>query len=231
MNIKVATFNLAAGEHPDCSAINRLCVESGIQILGAQELDRFSRRLPFDMPALVAGSKYRVAYAPVMPLMGGEYGIALLADQQLEAPSVYPYTVFGEEPRVFQHANYDNGRVRLSVYNTHLSFETMAIRQQQARELLTAIREDSAANIVVFGDFNMDQSHDEWQVFNKSLTRLNGGDGQWFNSFVGRDEAMKVYEIDNIMVSSNIRVVSRELVPTLLSDHRMFAAELEVPEY
>ncbi|WP_225046896.1 endonuclease/exonuclease/phosphatase family protein [Lacticaseibacillus kribbianus] len=223
MRLNVATFNIAGGNAPDLTAITRLCERERLDLVGLQEVDRNTRRNPYDMPALLAGQTYTYRFAAAMPLMGGEYGIATLAAGPLQASRAVAYTTHGLEPRVFQRSLYTRDGVTLAVYNTHLSFETPALRRQQAAELLAAMRaEDGPA--VCFGDFNCDQSQDEWASFNP-LRRVNGN-STWFESFIGRDDTMKVMTIDNILMTPDVRFEGARLVPTILSDHRMLEAQL-----
>lgn len=52
---------------------------------------------------------------------------------------------------------FKKGDYEIAFYNTHLSYETEAIRKKQMEELKTAIQNDSTPYIIVTGDFNADQ--------------------------------------------------------------------------
>ncbi|WP_262316191.1 endonuclease/exonuclease/phosphatase family protein [Lacticaseibacillus parakribbianus] len=223
MKLRVATLNIAGGNEPDLTAITRLCERERLDLVGLQEVDRFTKRADYDMAALLAGTTFDYRFAAAMPLDGGEYGIATLANGKLADSSVVSYPTHGLEPRVYQRSVFAAGDRQLAVYNTHLSFETPQLRRQQAAVLMAAVQADPLP-VVVFGDFNTDQSRSEWAMFDP-LRRVNG-DCAWYDSFIGQDQAMKVMSIDNIMMSSSLNYQGARLVPTILSDHRMLEAEL-----
>ncbi|WP_390409728.1 endonuclease/exonuclease/phosphatase family protein [Lacticaseibacillus jixiensis] len=224
MRVNIATFNVAGGRQPDCEAINRLCRRKQVNILGAQEVDVNTTRMPLDMPKRIAGADYQYEFAASMPLLGGAYGLALFADQALTDSSVYRYAAHGDEPRICQHAVYNQ---TLSLYHTHLSFESEAIRRQQVAALKQLIATDPLPAKVVLGDFNMDQSHAEWQAFQPDWCLLNGDGGQWFETFSWRDPTMRVFAIDNILLSPAVHYHKRWVADTILSDHQMLIGEID----
>lgn len=224
--LRVATFNIAGGHQPDVAAINRLFTAENLDIIGVQEIDRQTIRNPGDMPAQIADPNYHFEFAKAIDLMGGEYGIAIFSRRPLHQVYIHSYTVYGEERRVFQHGVYDVADNQLSVYNTHLSFETPALRQQQVAELLDAVKADPVPHKVILGDFNMDQDHVEWDSLGPDLHRVNG-DHEWYDTFTWRDATMKVYAIDNIIVTPNVRVAHTKMATQILSDHQMLETELD----
>lgn len=224
--LRVATYNIAAGQNPDPKAIQRLFTEENLDLISVQEVDRHTRRNPYNMPAAIAGTRYHAAFAPAIPVMGGVYGIALFSREPLLNVTNHHYTHFGEEKRVYQHGVYEIAGTPLSVYNTHLSFETPALRQLQVAELTAAMHADPIRRQVLFGDFNMDQSRQEWDCFDPALRRANGGASGWFDTFNGRDAGMQSFAIDNILVTPNIQLSQVRVPSRILSDHQLLAATL-----
>ncbi|MFD1433030.1 endonuclease/exonuclease/phosphatase family protein [Lacticaseibacillus yichunensis] len=230
MQVRIATFNMASGEDPDCTAVERLFVDEDLDVIGLQEIERFTARAPYDMLPIVAGRNYQWQFAPTLALMGGQYGIATFARHQISQVKIHKYGVTGEEDRVFINVVIRLGDDTLSFYNTHLSFETPAIRSAQVAELMQAVHDDKHRNKVVVGDFNMDQSLSEWEAFDSSYTRVNGNSGHWFDTYKWRDSAMKVNAIDNIILSPGINLVEAHVVRRILSDHQMLVATISLPD-
>lgn len=51
------------------------------------------------------------------------------------------------------------------MYNTHLIWEDQNIRMQQMRDVLTVMEEDETSYKVLTGDFNAQESNDEFDAF------------------------------------------------------------------
>ena len=89
---------------------------------------------------------------------GGEYGIARASKYELtDGKTVNVDSTGATEQRVYQRMVFKKGDYEIAFYNTHLSYETEAIRKKQMEELKTAIQNDSTPYIIVTGDFNADQ--------------------------------------------------------------------------
>lgn len=224
--ITVASFNVKAGVDPDCNAIHRLLKKEQVNVVGMQELDRNTNRTPVDMPKLIAQNDYHSYFTETVPLRGGSYGIASFADQPLESAIGVHYPTTGEEPRAYQRFTYQLDGRPVAVYNTHLAFETERLRQQQVAVLLEAIAQDPLDDCIVTGDFNMDQSHSEWDDLAAHLQMANGAAGRWLETFTWRDANMKVFAIDNILVSAGLQLKNVHMADTILSDHQMLVAQV-----
>ncbi|MFD1432495.1 endonuclease/exonuclease/phosphatase family protein [Lacticaseibacillus yichunensis] len=226
VELHVATFNIAGGQHPDLEALQRLFSQEHLAVIGVQEVDRFTDRNPFDMPAVIGGTQYTNSFAEAMPLMGGSYGIATFADRPLAACDATHFASRGEEPRVFQRGVYHVAGHDIAVYNTHFAFEKPALRIDEAAQLLDALGADPLKEQIVFGDFNMDQRHEEWQVLAEQLNMANGQDGRWLDTYMWRDATMQQFAIDNIFTSRNLTLSNVRTVTPILSDHLMLAADV-----
>lgn len=132
------------------------------------------------------------------------------------------------EPRVYTRVVFEKNGKKVAFYNTHLSYETQAIRQKQMQQLLTAMKNDPLAYTIAVGDFNADQSTKEFDVWRHDFNMVNGGKGIWYDTFIEKDDAMNVNSIDNIIVSKNITITSIKYENEKLSDHLPLIAELEL---
>ena len=125
-----------------------------------------------------------------------------------------------------------NGR-KVSVYNTYLSSEDKELRNHQMKDIIAAMDKDSNEYKIVFGDFNTDQSKKELKPFeDKGYKVANGYKDKWYNTYLLKDENMKVNCIDNIIVSPNIDIVECEMFENkeIGSDHAAFVATLKATE-
>lgn len=97
----------------------------------------------------------------------------------------------------------------------------------QVKQLLKEVNRETAEYIIILGDFNMDDSLDEWDLF-KGYQLVNGYRGEWHNTFVELDEKMKVFTIDNIILSKNISIEEISVKETQLSDHSLLKAKIRL---
>lgn len=228
MRLKVGTFNIAAGRQPDLKVIQRQVMEENFDLLGLQEVDCLTTRNPKEMLAEIGEGFYPYqVYQPAFHFPeGGEYGNGVLSQLQPVEVNHHFYAVIGEEPRIYQEIIFEilNHR-RLAFYNTHLSFESSEIREQQAAELNDRVAQNQCQWSIVLGDFNFDQDLQEWAVFS-NFKWCNGNQEKWWETFLLPDETMKNFAIDNILVTKNCRIEQVGLKETGLSDHGLFWAEI-----
>lgn len=225
--LNIGTFNIAAGKHPDTAAINRLICQANLNIIGLQEIDEATQRNPISMTSEITASQYHSLFTKAIDLEKGAYGIALLSDKTITNQHHGCYHTYGSEQRVWQQIVYPLSTVaEISIYNTHLSFENPALRQDQIKELLTVLDDDPHQYKIILGDFNMDQSTNEWASLMTHFNLVNGYNNKWLNTFNGRDGAMKSFAIDNILTTRNLQIVSTKMYPQILSDHQLLTAKI-----
>ena len=124
------------------------------------------------------------------------------------------------EQRVLQRVEITVDGKRVSLYNTHLSFNSAALRKKQFAAVLRAMNADDNAYKILFGDFNAKAS--EFSQF-KGYTVINTTDAKFFN-YAGNPIAKN--EIDNIVVSENITVLNSRMIENEYSDHKPLIAYL-----
>lgn len=228
--LRVGTFNIASYSDPDLLAQNRLITQSKIDVLGLQELDHFTLRQNKNMIQELAQSDF--PYYQFTKAIDwhdqGEYGIGMLSKYKVLNQSSGLYDVTGYEDRAYMSLTLQTTQHEaVAIFNTHLAFESPEIRVSQIRQLLQAANEHPAKYRIILGDFNLDQTIDEWQIFLDAGYHLcNGHNQKWFDTFNGRDNEMQVFAIDNIIVSSNIEIEAVAMTSRYLSDHHLLYADL-----
>lgn len=227
--IKIGTFNIAAGQQPDLEAIKRLISTYQLDVVALQEVDCYTQRQPKDMLQIIGQAYNDYAFAPTIPLLGGYYGIGVVSQLPLLTQTYTAYQHTGAEKRVYQRVSIKLGKKTIAVYNTHLAFESPEIRQQQISELLAVIQQDQSDYQIIMGDFNMDQSLAEWDIFSPTFKMANGYQNNWLETFNGRDQTMRSFAIDNILISQKLDFQEILMAPTILSDHQLLIATIQLP--
>lgn len=223
----LGTFNVASGKQPDKIELKRWLAKQEIAILGLQEVDEYTRRTPYSMVDEVKGNYLYDYFSKAISFEEGEYGNAILSNFELKEKESHYFQHFGFEERIYQRGLIEIDGKKLAVYHTHLSFESKEIRPNQVRELLRTIKKEKANYIVILGDFNMDQSLEEWEVFHE-YQLVNGRNGIWYQTFNEPDDKMKVFSIDNIILSNNIKIEEVRVNQTNLSDHSLLATKISL---
>lgn len=115
----------------------------------------------------------------------------------------------------------DINGTQVCIINIHTNFGTFetSTRKAEFEELLAIMQQEEF--VIVCGDFNVD-SPDEFQFFTSSGYRaVNCGK-------FGNMPTCGALCIDNILVSSNIEILSAQVVDSGLSDHRLLYADLQL---
>ena len=124
------------------------------------------------------------------------------------------------EQRILQRVEITVDGKKVSLYNTHLSFNSAALRKKQFAAVLRAMNADENAYKILFGDFNAKAS--EFSQL-KGYTVINTADTKYLN-YAGGTIAKN--EIDNIVVSNNITVLNSRMIENTFSDHKPLIAYL-----
>ena len=235
-SIRLATFNIAANKKPDVAKLNELLKNNQVNVVGLQEVDVNTTRNPYDMlEKFIEQGDYEYSHfqkAIDMKDGVGEYGIGLLSNLELSNSAGGSLNSEGiNEARAWQKSDIEfNGKV-IAVYNTHLTHESIDARAKQLLELKQTMDQDPTEYKVAFGDFNVDQSHDEIYPFLEDYNIANGKDGKWYDTYNGVDASMKTNAIDNIITSRNMEISHITMVETTLSDHNMLYADAKLLDH
>lgn len=231
--LTVASFNIAA-KGSRTAEIGALMKKYGVDLAGFQEVDLFNGRNNKDMLqeiAQAAGDEYDSSYAKAIDYSGGAYGIGMMARAPLTSPASEPLETGGYEGRVWQRAETEIQGKTIAFYNTHLTWEDPQLRAQQMKTLLHILEEDTTTYKVLTGDFNAQDSTEEWNVFLKEYTMANGNP-DFLDTYIPADASMSTNAIDNIITTRNLRLKKAEAVEAdeTNSDHRALIATFEILE-
>lgn len=231
-SIRIATYNIAAGKNPDLEAINSQMKDKQIDIAGLQEIDVNTGRNSFDMLERIASYKTfpYTHFQKAIDFSGGFYGIGTVSAQEILETSGASYEHAIGENRVWQRSLIEKDGKQIALYNTHLSYENTTVRAGQMEELIAAVKADPVPYKAITGDFNADQFHEEFYPFLGDFNMVNGWNTEWTDTYNGVDDTMKVYSIDNIITTRNLRLVNSEVIDNRLSDHNMMWAEFQFLE-
>lgn len=226
--VTIASFNIAAGKHPDLAAMSKQMEKDGVDAAGLQEIDMNNSRNDFDMLERLGeqGVYTHNSFQKAIDYNGGEYGIGIVSKTQLSKTDGGIYEAKTGEDRAWQKAVFEVDGEEVVLYNTHLSYENTEIRRQQMEELIAKVKADPAEYKVITGDFNADQLHSEFYPFMEEFNLVNGWNGTWLETYNQTDDSMKVYSIDNIITTRNMRIDDLGVEENELSDHNMLYAKL-----
>ena len=214
--LTVGTWNIKRG---DGKLLNqgRLIFDQQPDILGVQEA--YQKLNAKDIVDNLASIKTKeMSHNVLSPTIdysdGGEYGNGLISRYDMTDIETFPLDSGGSEPRLLQKAVMTIDGKAVSFYNTHFSYNSKAIRDKQFAEVLRIMNKDKNEYKILTGDFNAKFS--EFAVFNKKYTVVNTDETKYYD--YSRNE-IDYSELDNIIVTKNIKVVNSRIVVTSFSDH------------
>lgn len=151
---------------------------------------------------------------------GGQYGVGLISRYTMSGASVTKLDSGSYEQRVLQRVEITVDGKKVSIYNTHFSFNSPTLRRKQFAQVLAALNADKNPYKILLGDFNAKAS--EFSQL-KGYTVVNTTDAKFYNY-----SGAEIYknEIDNIVVSSNITVLNARMLENSVSDHKPLIAYL-----
>ncbi|WP_054957718.1 endonuclease/exonuclease/phosphatase family protein [Paenibacillus dakarensis] len=226
---KVMSFNIHhgadVGNKLDLQRIADVIRDSGAEIIGLQEVDRYysARSDLKDQPKELAEMLgYHYAYGAnlnLAPAAGQtenrQYGTAILSKYPiLEANNVF-LSSFGKEQRGLLHAVVNVKGVRVNVFNTHLGLDVQS-RMVQAQEIIEIASAQEGHSVLV-GDFNATPDSEEFKLLLQS--------GLFVNAFEGIEDAYTFpvvnpnRTIDYILTSPGAEHENQRVINTDASDH------------
>jgi len=145
---------------------------------------------------------------------GGQYGIGQISKYKPLEEEMTLLTSEDKEQRCLQRVEYEINGKRVSVYNTHFSYDSASLRKKQFSEVLKIMNADTNPYKILTGDFNAQES--EFSVFSKNYHVINTSATKFYNY---SNKRIAMSQIDNIVVSKNITVLNARAIPTEYSDH------------
>lgn len=233
-HFNVASFNIAGGRHPNIPGISQIMEDLNITIAGIQEVDVNTGRNKYDMMQRFLDQGYFTSshFRKAMDYDGGQYGNGILSLHELtnRGGEALPW-MSGVEPRAYTRAEVEIEGKEVAMYSTHLNYENLEIRTEQIETLIEVLDNDPTEYKILTGDFNTNNSQEEFAPFLENYDIANGKDGHWINTIIdGSAGSGEVRCIDNIITTRNIQVNNVDAVDTGYSDHYMLYAECEFAE-
>lgn len=236
IQMRVGEYNIASRSSATQKQA-QLISQQRLDAVGLIEVDENTNRNKVDMLGTfgkIAGMT-NTYFGKTLDFEGGQYGIGIasrlpFAEQSM---TIYPYIEGQDESMGYQRIVYTIDGVKIAFYNTHLQWQytQRPIRDQQMAYLKQAVLNDPVPYKIIVGDFNTDDSKDEWDIWKQDFNLGNGGSDGWKDTFNVQDSTMRNYAIDNIVTSKNIDIKNFDILryPDL-SDHFPVVADLTLKD-
>ena len=212
--LTVGTWNIKRGN-------NNLVLQGWLiaaqrpDILGVQEVYINKKERTNNLLSVRTRNAQYYAFAPTINYDdGGQYGIGQLSKYKPLNETSTPISSENQEPRCLQKVEYDIDGKRVSVYNTHFSYESSSIRKKQFAEVIAVMDADQNTYKILTGDFNAKEK--EFEGFLKNYRVVNTSETNFYDYSY---QVIEMSQIDNIVVSKNITVLNARAIPTDYSDH------------
>lgn len=220
--LTVGTWNIKRGDGKLLMQ-GRLVYDQQPDIMGIQEV--YQKLNAKDIIDNLQSLKTKVmSYSVLSPTIsssnGGKYGNGLLSRYKLSNVETFALDSGGYERRLLQRATVIIGSKTVSIYNTHFSYNSVAIRQKQFAKVIAIMDQDKNKYKILTGDFNA--SYSEFSLF-KNYTVVNADNVKYYD--YNRNE-IKYSALDNIIVTKNIKVVNSRIIVNSFSDHYMVLSYL-----
>ncbi len=226
--LRVLTLNTHGAQSPrgfDIDRVAALIRSARVDVALLQEVDRFrGRSRGVDMPAaLAARTGMDVAYGLNVDLPGRAVSgtatlsrLPILSQRNIRLP-----TAPGRKPRGLLQTDVDVHGVRVSLFNTHLEDQVLALKLRQAAALRGPVLATSHP-VVLGGDLNSVPTSPMMASVRTVLTDT------WLQAGAGPGWTWPVTQprlrIDYLYHSAAVRVSSVEVLGARVSDHRALRA-------
>ena len=157
MPLRIGSYNIKHGEDASykMELLGKNITDKALDIVGLQEVDqKVTRSLRMDtMKLLSEATGYQhYAFFKAIPFQGGEYGIAILSKYPILETELYTLESGSNEQRVLGRAAIDVEGETIQFFVTHLSYESLELRQTQFAEVNEILK--GFDNFILTGDFN-----------------------------------------------------------------------------
>ena len=195
-------------------------------IMGIQEvyIGKPNGKITDNLLSLRTQAMQNTSFAPTIDYAAGQYGIGLISAYKPVSAEQFPLPQgTSKEPRALQKVVYEIGGKTVSLYNTHFSYESAAIRKNQFAEVLRIMNADKNEYKILTGDFNAAEA--EFAPFKANYRVINQSSTKFYDY---KGKRIAVNQIDNIIVSKSITVLNARTIPTEYSDHYPLIAFLKL---
>ena len=235
VTLTVGTFNIDAKSQPDVAAQSKLMADNNVEILGIQEVDNNTIRNNYNMAESFASEPFTdYFYTNAIGFQGGEYGIATISRFELKetgSTELFSAEFKGKELADELKEAYlnNNPEDQATVDALDAVSEKGPIEPRCFQRVLI----EKEGRQIAFYNTHLsweDQATEEFDIFTENYSISNGKDGEWLDTYTGEDDSMKVYSVDNVIVSKNITINSVQMIDNSLSDHNPMVVELSLGE-
>jgi len=213
--LTVGTWNIKRG-YGNLLMQGRLMRDQMPDIMGIQEVyrDLSASNKADNLASLKTAKMPNTRFERTLNLSGGaQYGIGILSRYKLSGFETYTLDSAGYEKRILQKAVLSIGGKKVSFYNTHFSYNSANIREEQFAKVAEIMNKDKNKYKMLTGDFNAKIA--EFSAFSGYRVIINENE----NYYDEYGEAIKHNYIDNVIVTKNIKVVNSRIIKASLSDH------------
>lgn len=227
--MKIVSYNIrhARGldDKVDISRVAAVLKDSGAQLIGLQEVDKYLPRSHFQHQAKELGlllNKFW-AYGPNLQWCAAQYGNAILSRWPIHQYRQYMLPSKGEQ-RGLLEAEILLGRHRISFFCTHLGLNR-AERLEQVQEIVRIISH-TPGPVILVGDFNDVPASPEYTMLTSVLLDATSAVG----GFKTYPSHQPQEQIDFVFISPHWRVLGARTLLSNASDHLPVLVELKLEQ-
>ena len=219
--ITVGTYNIKRG-NGNLTSMGKMMQDQNPDIMGIQEVycTTGSSNKINNLLSLRTKKMQHTDFAKTISYSGGgQYGLGIMSAYKILSSESVKLSSGNSEQRILQKTELNVDGHKVSVYNTHLSWDSSTLRSKQFAEIKKIMKKDSNRYKILFGDFNakareFSQLGSTFQVLNTEDTYFYDYDGTTISK----------NEIDNIIVTGNIKVLNVRMINNDYSDHKAIFA-------
>ena len=220
--VTVGTWNIKRG-NGNLTEMGQVVAEQQPDILGLQEV-YCAKGSVDNLLSLRTKEMKNKDFVETIPYgSSASYGIGLLSKYEILSHECQKLYSADLEQRYLQKIVVSIRGHKVSVYNTHFSWDSADIRAEQFKAVKKVMDKDKNRYKILFGDFNA--KSEEFYVFGSDYEVVNKSS----TVFYDYDEtSIKKNCIDNIIVSKNITVCNARMINVDYSDHKPLFAYLKI---
>lgn len=212
--IAVGTWNIKRG-NGHLLEQGRLIRDQMPDIMGLQEvfIRETSGNITNNLLSLKTKHMSKTAFTPTVVSGASEYGHGVLSTYSILSHNIYKLSSPGVEQRCLSKTVLNVEGKKVSFYNAHLSYNSKKIRATQFEEIAEIMKKDKNKYKILVGDFNASYSE-----FSKlaGYRIVNTPSTKYYDYY---KKEININQIDNILLSKNIKLVNTRIIPNKYSDH------------
>jgi endonuclease/exonuclease/phosphatase family metal-dependent hydrolase/uncharacterized protein YgiM (DUF1202 family) len=213
--ITYGTWNIKRG-YGNLLMQGRLIYDQQPDIMGIQEASQnnSSSNIVDNLASLRTKTMKYMYFSPTINYTSGaKYGIGILSRYKMSGLKTYKLDSGGYEGRILIKAVVTINGKKVSIYNTHFTYQTAKVRATQFAQVISIMNKDTNKYKILTGDFNASEA--EFSPFSKYTVAVTSAEKYYDYSGTLINNAF----LDNIIVTKNIKVINSRIITVSLSDH------------